>query len=135
MPRLNVNGRTIDIDAEPDTPLLWVLREQVGLTATLDILRDIASGRETVGEIVAAGASIGAYNALAVLCRYPDVFREIRSVGYKPTGIYALDGTALSTQYGSDISIYYDPMICKVSINIDSFLLDCFFFIKYIKFI
>jgi esterase/lipase superfamily enzyme len=26
-------------------------------------------------EIVAAGASIGAYNALAVLCRYPDVFR------------------------------------------------------------
>jgi isoquinoline 1-oxidoreductase subunit alpha len=34
MPRLNVNGRTIDVDAEPDTPLLWVLREQLGLTGT-----------------------------------------------------------------------------------------------------
>ena len=34
MPRLNVNGRAIDVDAEPDTPLLWVLREQVGLTGT-----------------------------------------------------------------------------------------------------
>ena len=34
MPRLNVNGRMIEVDAEPDTPLLWVLREQIGLTGT-----------------------------------------------------------------------------------------------------
>ncbi len=27
-------------------------------------------------EIITAGASIGAYNALAALCRYPDVFTE-----------------------------------------------------------
>ena len=34
MARLNVNGKVREVDAEPDTPLLWVLREQVGLTGT-----------------------------------------------------------------------------------------------------
>jgi isoquinoline 1-oxidoreductase subunit alpha len=32
--RLNVNGRTIDVEADEGTPLLWVLREQIGLTGT-----------------------------------------------------------------------------------------------------
>ena len=34
MSSLNVNGKTRSFDAEPDTPLLWVLREQLGLTGT-----------------------------------------------------------------------------------------------------
>jgi isoquinoline 1-oxidoreductase alpha subunit len=34
MARLNVNGRSYDIDVEPSTPLLWAIREQVGLTGT-----------------------------------------------------------------------------------------------------
>jgi isoquinoline 1-oxidoreductase alpha subunit len=34
MARLNVNGRVREFTAEPDTPLLWVLREQLGLTGT-----------------------------------------------------------------------------------------------------
>ena len=34
MTTLNVNGRVHSHDAEPDTPLLWVLREQLGLTGT-----------------------------------------------------------------------------------------------------
>jgi isoquinoline 1-oxidoreductase subunit alpha len=34
MARLNVNGSNRDFEAEPDTPLLWVLREQLGLTGT-----------------------------------------------------------------------------------------------------
>ena len=34
MPHLTVNGKSHDIDADPSTPLLWVLREQVGLTGT-----------------------------------------------------------------------------------------------------
>jgi isoquinoline 1-oxidoreductase alpha subunit len=32
--KLNVNGRVMDIQVEADTPLLWVLREQLGLTGT-----------------------------------------------------------------------------------------------------
>jgi isoquinoline 1-oxidoreductase alpha subunit len=34
MARLNVNGRVIDVAVEEDTPLLWVIREQLGLTGT-----------------------------------------------------------------------------------------------------
>jgi isoquinoline 1-oxidoreductase alpha subunit len=34
MASLNVNGQVRDVQAEPDTPLLWVLREHVGLTGT-----------------------------------------------------------------------------------------------------
>jgi isoquinoline 1-oxidoreductase alpha subunit len=34
MASLNINGKTHDVQAEADTPLLWVLREQVGLTGT-----------------------------------------------------------------------------------------------------
>ena len=32
--QLNVNGRSHEVDVEPNTPLLWALREQVGLTGT-----------------------------------------------------------------------------------------------------
>jgi len=31
---LKINGTERSVDAEPDTPLLWVLREQIGLTGT-----------------------------------------------------------------------------------------------------
>src|SRR5271157_4492647 len=31
---LTINGKTHDVDADPDTPLLWALREWVGLTGT-----------------------------------------------------------------------------------------------------
>ncbi len=34
MAKLNVNGKLLDVNAEPDMPLLWVLREQLGLTGT-----------------------------------------------------------------------------------------------------
>jgi isoquinoline 1-oxidoreductase alpha subunit len=34
MLQLNINGRSRKVDAEPDTPLLWVIREQAGLTGT-----------------------------------------------------------------------------------------------------
>ena len=34
MPRLIVNGRTQEVDVDPDTPLLWVLRDALGLTGT-----------------------------------------------------------------------------------------------------
>ena len=32
--QLNVNGKTYEVDVEPGTPLLWAIREQVGLTGT-----------------------------------------------------------------------------------------------------
>ena len=34
MANLDINGKTISIDVEDDTPLLWAIRENVGLTGT-----------------------------------------------------------------------------------------------------
>ncbi|HET7879801.1 MAG TPA: (2Fe-2S)-binding protein [Acetobacteraceae bacterium] len=34
MIKLTVNGTTHEVDAEPDTPLLWVIREWLGMTGT-----------------------------------------------------------------------------------------------------
>jgi aerobic-type carbon monoxide dehydrogenase small subunit (CoxS/CutS family) len=34
MVKLVVNGKPVAVDAEPDTPLLWVLRDRLGLTGT-----------------------------------------------------------------------------------------------------
>ncbi len=34
MTALSVNGKSYEVDVEPDTPLLWVLRDTIGLTGT-----------------------------------------------------------------------------------------------------
>ena len=34
MPNLNINGRTLSVEAASDTPLLWVIREQLQMTGT-----------------------------------------------------------------------------------------------------
>jgi isoquinoline 1-oxidoreductase alpha subunit len=34
MLKLNINGKNVDVDVEPDTPLLWAIRENAGLTGT-----------------------------------------------------------------------------------------------------
>ena len=34
MARLTVNGQACEVSADPNTPLLWVLREEIGLTGT-----------------------------------------------------------------------------------------------------
>ena len=34
MSSLLVNGKTVQVDAAPDTPLLWALRDHLGMTGT-----------------------------------------------------------------------------------------------------
>jgi isoquinoline 1-oxidoreductase alpha subunit len=34
MTALSINGKAYEVDVEPDTPLLWVLRDTIGLTGT-----------------------------------------------------------------------------------------------------
>ena len=34
MVRLNINGKSVDLDVDPNQPLLWAIREQGGLTGT-----------------------------------------------------------------------------------------------------
>jgi isoquinoline 1-oxidoreductase alpha subunit len=34
MANLNINGKSVDVDAAPDTPLLWALRDHLQMTGT-----------------------------------------------------------------------------------------------------
>ena len=34
MVTLNINGKPVEVDADPSTPLLWALRDNLGLTGT-----------------------------------------------------------------------------------------------------
>ncbi|WP_460275376.1 (2Fe-2S)-binding protein [Celeribacter sp. ULVN23_4] len=34
MTRFTINGKAIEVDVEDDTPLLWVIRDEIGLTGT-----------------------------------------------------------------------------------------------------
>ena len=34
MTRLTVNGKAVEVDADPATPLLWALRDNLGMTGT-----------------------------------------------------------------------------------------------------
>lgn len=34
MAKVNINGNVVEVDAEPDTPLLWAIRDHLGLTGT-----------------------------------------------------------------------------------------------------
>ena len=34
MIKLNINGKDVELDIDPDTPLLWALRDQLNLTGT-----------------------------------------------------------------------------------------------------
>jgi isoquinoline 1-oxidoreductase alpha subunit len=34
MTRLTINGKALEVDVDPATPLLWAIREQIGLTGT-----------------------------------------------------------------------------------------------------
>ncbi len=78
MAKLNINGRTHDVDVEPGTPLLWAIREQVGLTGTkygcgvaqcgsCTVLVDGAAVRSCVMPVSAAeGKKITTIEGLAV---------------------------------------------------------------------
>ena len=34
MARLTINGKTREVDVDPSTPLLWVIRDSLGMTGT-----------------------------------------------------------------------------------------------------
>ena len=34
MANLNINGKKISVDVDPNTPLLWAIRDHIGLTGT-----------------------------------------------------------------------------------------------------
>jgi isoquinoline 1-oxidoreductase alpha subunit len=89
---LNVNGKTLAIDVDPNTPLLWVLREQLGLTGTKFGCGVAACGACTVhvdGEAVRS-------------CSYPVSVAASKSIttieGLSPDGSHVLQRAWIAEQ-------------------------------------
>lgn len=83
MPSLNVNGQTLSVDADPETPLLWVLRDHLGMTGTkfgcgkalcgaCTVHIDGAAMRSCVISLAAvAGKSVTTIEGLSANCDHP----------------------------------------------------------------
>ena len=70
----SINGRAM-LTAEGDSfHLSWMLKQFVEFVRHELVPAIRTDCRRDDIEIITAGSSIGAYNALSVLCRYPDVF-------------------------------------------------------------
>ena len=114
MPSLNVNGKIREFDAEPDTPLLWVLREQLGLTGTkygcgvaqcgaCTVHIDGAPTRSCVVPVssVAAGAKIVTIEGLSADGSHPVqkawVALDVPQCGYCQSGMIMAAAALLKT--------------------------------------
>jgi isoquinoline 1-oxidoreductase subunit alpha len=65
MPTLTINGQSHNVDVDPNMPLLWALRENVGLTGTIHI--DGVAMRSCMTPVAAAvGKQITTIEGLAV---------------------------------------------------------------------
>jgi esterase/lipase superfamily enzyme len=71
----SVAGRAMVAKAGPTDYRMWLLNRfhEAVIDEIVPAIRADLGGHDA--PIVTAGASIGAFNALAVLCRYPDAFR------------------------------------------------------------
>jgi len=114
MPNLNVNGKVLEFDAEPDTPLLWVLREQLGLTGTkygcgvaqcgaCTVHVDGVATRSCVAPVssVAAGAKIVTIEGLSADGSHPVqkawVALDVPQCGYCQSGMIMAAAALLKT--------------------------------------
>ena len=85
MAKINVNGREREFDAEPETPLLWVLREQLELTGT----------KYGCGVAQCGACTVHLDGVPTRSCVYPvSAVRPTQKVltieGLSPTGVHAL---------------------------------------------
>ena len=83
----SVNGRAMLTSEGDSLHLSWILRRFVEFVGHELVPAIRADCRDDSIEIITAGASIGAYNALASLCRYPDAFMTSICM----SGTYRLD--------------------------------------------
>ncbi len=123
MVKLTVNGKARTVDVDPNTPLLWVIREQIGLTGTkygcgiaacgsCTVLVDGAAIRSCALPVSAAvGKKIETVESLAQsgkLSKVPQVYVEKHApqCGYCQTGmVMAVTALLRSNPKPSDADI------------------------------
>ena len=72
----SANGRALLTNEGDSLHRSWILRRFVEFVGHELVPAIRADCQNDTIEVIAAGASIGAYNALAALCRYPDLFTD-----------------------------------------------------------
>jgi aerobic-type carbon monoxide dehydrogenase small subunit (CoxS/CutS family) len=77
---LRVNGKSVEVDAEPRTTLLEVLRRQLGLTGAKPVSLDGSSGASTV---MVDGRPVSASTMLALQAADREI-RTVESLGGEP---------------------------------------------------
>jgi isoquinoline 1-oxidoreductase alpha subunit len=123
MVKLTVNGKARSVDVDPNTPLLWVIREQIGLTGTkygcgiaacgsCNVLLDGAAVRSCALPVsAAAGKKIETVESLAQggkLSKVQQAFVEKQApqCGYCQTGmVMAVTALLRSNPKPSDADI------------------------------
>jgi isoquinoline 1-oxidoreductase subunit alpha len=79
--QLNVNGKAVSVNAEADTPLLWVLRDDIGMTGT----------KFGCGQALCGACTVHLNGAPVRSCQTP----VSAAVGKKVTTIEAMAGDAI----------------------------------------
>ncbi|MEY9101429.1 isoquinoline 1-oxidoreductase alpha subunit [Sinorhizobium fredii] len=127
-----VNGKTLSVEAEPDTPLLWVLRDYLGLTGTKFGCGAGMCGACTIhvnGEATfacqtsleaAAGASITTIEGLSEAGDHPMqkawIEEQVPQCGYCQSGQIMRAAALLSenpTPSRNEIVEYMSPNLCR----------------------
>ncbi len=127
-----VNGKTLSVEAEPDTPLLWVLRDYLGLTGTKFGCGAGMCGACTIhvnGEATfacqtpleaAAGASITTIEGLSEAGDHPMqkawIEEQVPQCGYCQSGQIMRAAALLSenpTPSRDEIVEYMSPNLCR----------------------
>ena len=103
MIKLNVNGETREADAEPDTPLLWVLRDSLGLTGT-KFGCGVLLARDMEGKTITTIEGLGRESLHAVQQAWID--HQVPQCGYCQSGmIMAAVGLLARNRQPSDVEI------------------------------
>src|SRR5205809_4132790 len=115
MARLTINGKTLEVNVNPSTPLLWAIREQVGLTGTkygcgiaqcgaCTVHLDGAAVRSCVLPVAAAeGKKITTIEGLAnggALNKVQKAWleHEVPQCGYRQSGMHLAVGAPLKEE-------------------------------------
>ena len=129
---LNLNGKVVRVDAEPDMPLLWVLREKLGLTGAkygcgvgtcgaCTVLRDGAAARscqipvsEATGHRFVTIEGLGAKDLHVVQRAWLE--EDVAQCGYcQPAAIITTAALLATTKAPTDAQVdaAFDGFVCR----------------------